>query len=93
MSEKEIARWEKTRSSGKMYFILRTALIFFWVMISVFILSDWFSGNPIKIEPFFLGLVAVMGLLLGVVSWWFADARYQTYFLDKKIQDGKNLPK
>lgn len=88
MSEKEIARWEKQRAKGKWFVIFRTAIL---ASISMFVLTNllgWISDGQTYLTPYFLVSYLVIGLLLGVTSWWTNDARYQNHVLDKKIEHG-----
>lgn len=91
MSEKDVARWEKTRAKGKWRFIIVRAAVFGSMLFLVKIVMDFLWGDPVELRPYFLWLYPVLGLVAGASMWWIADAQYQNYILDKKIHDHLKL--
>lgn len=91
MSDKEVARWEKVRAKGKMFFVLRTSIIFSLSIAILTALLNWLLTENTHFTPFNLIFLIVMSPFIGLINWWAGDARYQNHILDKKISDGLKL--
>ena len=47
---------------------------------------DWFWGDSNNLRPVRVLISLGCGLVLGIVSWWSGEARYQNYLLDEKFR-------
>ncbi len=92
MSDKDAIRWERVRTRGKMFYILRKAALFTLFMLIALNVSEFlFRGRLLEFSYVHLCVFVVLGFLAGFTEWWSNNARYQTYLLDKKIAKGLAL--
>ncbi len=88
MTQNQAERWKKLRSHGKWAFV--GGSVFVWVVLQVVIAIglDLAFGDPVSITLIRIILAVIGGLVLGLVFWWDREARYQSFSLDEKINDG-----
>jgi hypothetical protein len=89
MSEKQVARWERTIKRGKTVFIIKNALIFFVVLTVLNAVVEYLFEKRLPDFSWF-GVVFQLGtgVIIAFAIWLAGRGRYKNYLLDKKIAKG-----
>jgi hypothetical protein len=80
MHQKQRETWERTRAKGKWRFVLLIAAYFCIVMTLTFSVYDYFFGfYGFRFERlyFLLPFNLVIGLITGLIFWFFAENKYR----------------
>lgn len=91
MSEKEYFWWQKQRTKGKWFWIFRATFFWFFCMLLFFLITDWFYQHPFSSDFYIIPFLLIGCFLGGLISWWDNESKYQSYLLDKKIENGLKL--
>lgn len=92
MSRYEFDRWEKRRTLGKWWIVLKTTVSFVFVILLLEAALYWFyPGESYQFPVVRMIAMVFAGVGMGFGGWWTKEARYNNTILDNKIHEGLRL--
>ena len=88
LSEKQIARWEKQRAKGKIFNIVKDAILWSIWMTVWFSVVDYFRQKPITQSSITISMIVnlIFGILLSSWNWSSTESAYQASSKAKSIE-------
>lgn len=88
MTEKQIARWEKHRVKGKLFNIVKAAILWSIWMTVWFSVFDYFLQKPITQRSVTISMIVniIFGILLSSWNWSSTESAYQASLKAKNVE-------